>query len=147
MQTNDCARAKQIFVYATARFRIIAPLFSMSRQWPLTPRASLNTNPEAMGKKNTTTKKADAPAKRAAKPAAEVKLAAPRKAAPARKVAAPRKPAAKKTAPAFSDADIALRAYFVSEKRRASGLPGDEHSDWLEAERQLTAEHAKASKA
>lgn len=100
-----------------------------------------------MGKKNTTTKKADAPAKRAAKPAAEVKLAAPRKATPAKKAAAPRKPAAKKTAPAFSAADVAVRAYFVAENRRASGLPGDEHSDWLEAERQLTAEHSASRKA
>jgi hypothetical protein len=33
-----------------------------------------------------------------------------------------------------------LRAYFISEKRRNLGLPGNEHHDWLEAERQLAAE-------
>ena len=36
--------------------------------------------------------------------------------------------------------DIALRAYFISERRRSLGLPGDEHQDWIEAERQLMAE-------
>ncbi len=35
--------------------------------------------------------------------------------------------------------EIALRAYFIAEKRRALSLPGDEHQDWLEAERQLLA--------
>ncbi|MBU3664746.1 MAG: DUF2934 domain-containing protein [Chthoniobacterales bacterium] len=33
--------------------------------------------------------------------------------------------------------DIAVRAYFIAEKRRELGLPGDAESDWLEAERQL----------
>lgn len=99
-----------------------------------------------MGKKNTTTTKTDAPAKRAAKPAAAVKLAAPSKPAAAKKPAAPRKPAAgkAKASPGFSQEDVAVRAYFVSEKRRADGLPGDEHGDWLEAERQLLAEQSKA---
>src|SRR5438105_14951776 len=40
----------------------------------------------------------------------------------------------------FSNDDIALRAYFIAEKRRNRGIPGDEHQDWLEAERQLRAE-------
>jgi hypothetical protein len=38
---------------------------------------------------------------------------------------------------------VALRAYYISEKRRFNGLPGDEHQDWLEAERQIAAEFAK----
>jgi hypothetical protein len=33
--------------------------------------------------------------------------------------------------------DIALRAYYISERRRNLGLPGDPQSDWLEAEKQL----------
>jgi hypothetical protein len=44
--------------------------------------------------------------------------------------------------PSISTDDIALRAYFISEKRHAHGLPGDEHQDWIEAERQLQAEAA-----
>jgi len=33
--------------------------------------------------------------------------------------------------------DIALKAYYLAERRRHLGLPGDPQSDWLEAERQL----------
>ena len=33
--------------------------------------------------------------------------------------------------------DIAMRAYFIGERRRHLGLPGAPQSDWLEAERQL----------
>lgn len=33
--------------------------------------------------------------------------------------------------------DIALKAYYLAERRRNLGLPGDAQSDWLEAERQL----------
>ncbi len=97
-----------------------------------------------MGTKKTTTPKSAAPSKRAAKPAEAVKLPAPAKRATAKKPAAPRKAEAKKAtkAKSFTQDDIALRAYFVSEKRRAAGLPGDEHSDWIEAERQLLAEHS-----
>jgi len=58
-----------------------------------------------------------------------VKKAAPKKAAP--------------ETPAYTRDDVALRAYFISEKRRANGLPGDEHQDWLEAERQIAEESAK----
>ena len=94
-----------------------------------------------MGKKDTNTKPAT-PAKRTAKPAAapapvaEKKAAAPKK--PAKAVAAPKR-AAKKAA-AFTTDDVALRAYFIAEKRRQHGLTGDEHQDWIEAERQLLAE-------
>lgn len=38
--------------------------------------------------------------------------------------------------------DIALRAYFISQDRRARGHWGDETGDWVEAERQLRAEAA-----
>jgi len=59
------------------------------------------------------------------------------------------KPAAKttKTAKAktpklrpFSQHDIALRAYFIAEKRQQSGLSGDSTSDWVEAEAELLRE-------
>jgi hypothetical protein len=36
--------------------------------------------------------------------------------------------------------DIALRAYFIAEKRRAEGRHAEPHEDWIEAERQLRAE-------
>jgi len=49
-------------------------------------------------------------------------------------------------APAISSDDIALRAYYLGEKRLRLGLPGDSAHDWLEAERQLVAEAKLASK-
>jgi hypothetical protein len=47
-----------------------------------------------------------------------------------------------KPAPAsvVTDADIALRAYYIGEKRQKLGIPGDSTSDWVQAERQLKAE-------
>lgn len=47
---------------------------------------------------------------------------------------------------AISLADIQLRAYYVAETRHREGRPGDTHSDWLEAERQLRAEKAGTTK-
>ena len=38
---------------------------------------------------------------------------------------------------------IAVRAYFIGEHRRGSGLSGDSESDWFEAERQLRQEAAQ----
>jgi hypothetical protein len=49
--------------------------------------------------------------------------------------------------PAFTQEDIALRAYFIAENRHAHGLPGDAHQDWLEAERQIIAERRAAAAA
>ncbi|HEX5177561.1 MAG TPA: DUF2934 domain-containing protein [Chthoniobacteraceae bacterium] len=45
----------------------------------------------------------------------------------------------------FTQEEIALRAYFIAENRHAHGLPGDAHQDWLEAERQIMAEHRSAA--
>jgi hypothetical protein len=39
---------------------------------------------------------------------------------------------------------IQLRAYFISEQRRNQGIAGDEHSDWVRAERELLAERVSA---
>lgn len=40
---------------------------------------------------------------------------------------------------------IALRAYYLAEKRQKKGLPGNPNSDWLEAEAQLQTEAQAAS--
>jgi hypothetical protein len=39
-----------------------------------------------------------------------------------------------------SNEDIALRAYFIAERRQKLGWFGDETQDWVEAERQLLKE-------
>jgi Protein of unknown function (DUF2934) len=68
-----------------------------------------------------------------------VKKRAPRKKVAAKKAASDKIDAA----PAqISDEAIRLRAYFIAEERIRLGRPGDEHSDWLEARRQLMAELA-----
>ncbi len=71
------------------------------------------------------------------KPKRILKATMPRKTAP--KLQAPRARAAGKQ---FSADDVALRAYFLSEKRRTLGLTGSDHEDWLEAERQIASERA-----
>jgi hypothetical protein len=102
-----------------------------------------------------------APESAAPGPAAMAKSAKPTKATarpksaskPAGKTPAPRKPRAatgvRKTRKigrvAISDDDIRLRAYFISEKRRQNGLPGDSAHDWLEAHRQLLEEAGKSA--
>jgi hypothetical protein len=48
--------------------------------------------------------------------------------------------------PEFSSHDIALRAYYISERRRDLSLPGDELGDWVEAERQLRKERLTKSR-
>jgi hypothetical protein len=53
---------------------------------------------------------------------------------------------AEKTAPKMKGAAIAtseqiqLRAYFIAERRKNSGIGGDENEDWAQAERELRAE-------
>lgn len=46
----------------------------------------------------------------------------------------------------FTTEELSLRAYFIAERRQAMGWPGDETSDWVEAERQLLAEAKKKAK-
>jgi hypothetical protein len=117
-----------------------------------------------MAKKTTTTKTTAAdtaqtvpPAPKAIKapsgdPPATAKLKAVKKAplakaAPTTKAAPAKPPAVRKKAAkpivraGFSNEDVALRAYYIAEKRQAAGRPGDTHSDWVEAERQLRDEH------
>jgi hypothetical protein len=103
---------------------------------------------EAPASTKTTVSAAAAPAPAAATPPTTNGDGAPGKTAA--KTAVRKKPAiaAKKKTPAkkpvtFSTEDIALKAYFIAEDRHRHGLPGDEHSDWIEAERQLRAEARK----
>jgi hypothetical protein len=35
---------------------------------------------------------------------------------------------------------VALRAYFIAERRRSLGIAGDETSDWVQAEQELSQE-------
>lgn len=42
--------------------------------------------------------------------------------------------------PEISHDQIALRAYFIAERRQKMGWHGDSHSDWVEAHEQLKAE-------
>ena len=39
-----------------------------------------------------------------------------------------------------SNEQVALRAYFIGERRRTLGIPGDETSDWVAAEKELLEE-------
>lgn len=48
-------------------------------------------------------------------------------------------PVAPKTVAKPSSDAIARAAYLIYRRRVEQGLPGDSHSDWLEAERQLSA--------
>jgi hypothetical protein len=80
------------------------------------------------------------PAEAAAEPTRAIKPATARK-------PAVRKPASPKSKSVhFTQDDVALRAYFIAEKRQKLGLQGDAHSDWLEAERQLRAESSGESR-
>jgi hypothetical protein len=73
------------------------------------------------------------PAAPAAQPAPVVKSKSAAK-APAKKAAAPRKV----KDPTFEE--IQLQAYFIGEHRKKYGIPGDETSDWVEAELTLRAQ-------
>ncbi len=84
------------------------------------------------------------PAKKAAKKAAKKEVAAKVEVATETEVAAtsapkPAKKAAAKPATTAPSPDAVARvAYMNYRKRVEQGLPGDSHTDWLEAERQLT---------
>jgi hypothetical protein len=90
-----------------------------------------------------------APAKAAKKAPAAKKKSAPRKPAAARERASAATPARIMTRRtggksevigmigSVTTEDIALKAYYLAERRGHLGLPGDSESDWLEAERQL----------
>jgi hypothetical protein len=62
--------------------------------------------------------------------------------APDQAASAPARKTVKRTRIGFelTQDDIALRAYFIAQKRLHDGTPGDERDDWAEAERQLRSE-------
>lgn len=69
--------------------------------------------------------------------------------AAAKKSAAVKPTASKRKLPEvqISNDEIALRAYYIAERRQKMGWPGNSASDWLEAEAQLREEaHAAAKK-
>jgi hypothetical protein len=55
-------------------------------------------------------------------------------------VAATKSKSQKKLVTHPSSEQVALRAYFIGERRRSLGIQGDETSDWVAAERELLAE-------
>jgi len=61
-------------------------------------------------------------------------------AASSRAETAARKSSVKATVPHPSAEQVALRAYFIAERRRLLGIDGDETSDWVAAETELLAE-------
>ncbi len=101
-----------------------------------------------MGKKSKT-KSSDAPSKRAIQPAPKAGQTVEGVLVPSMNTTKPRQRSAKNPpqSPGFTREDIALRAYFISEKRRTAGLPGDEPGDWIVAERQLLSESSAAKPA
>jgi hypothetical protein len=80
---------------------------------------------------------------------AMVTATAARKKKPAAKKTSGTKPATpKRKSPEIhiSNEDIALRAYYIAERRGKMGWPGNSASDWLEAESQLLAEARATAK-
>jgi hypothetical protein len=59
---------------------------------------------------------------------------------PAGNVAPAKSKSQKKVVKLPSSEQVALRAYFIGERRRSLGIHGDETSDWVAAERELLAE-------
>jgi len=69
------------------------------------------------------------------------KKSIPRKAgSPSAKTAASKDKASRPIEARPSNEQVALRAYFIGERRRNLGIPGDETSDWVEAEREISEE-------
>jgi hypothetical protein len=48
--------------------------------------------------------------------------------------------ARKKAMEQLNEEQVALHAYFIAERRRKLGTPGDQTSDWVQAERELLSE-------
>lgn len=99
-----------------------------------------------MGKKTETVKTTNT-SETVAKPVAKKAAAVTATKTVKKAAAASKKTATKAAKPVLSVEELQLRAYFIAEKRKLDGLPGDSHQDWVEAERQLLAElKAKKSK-
>jgi hypothetical protein len=98
-----------------------------------------------LAKKNATLRKAATTVAAVAFAAGDL-LAKGKKVAKAKVVATRKRKAPPKlsTLPGYTADDIALRAYFISERRRAEGIQGGPEEDWIEAERQLQSEHSSS---
>lgn len=96
--------------------------------------AKKTTNAKGSGPGDSSVSKSVTKPKKARTP----KAAAPKAVTPGLRA----EPVTKPAAASITDADVALRAYYIAEKRQKLGIPGDSASDWVEAERQLKAEAA-----
>jgi len=93
-----------------------------------------------MPKKAKTNDTQRAPSDGAALNGNAAKPAAKRASSPRKKLTTRKTPATKEEKSRVSDEAIRIRAYFISERRKRVGIPGDANSDWIEARRQLLAE-------
>jgi hypothetical protein len=82
------------------------------------------------------------PSQSAASTSVPAKKSVQRKASPpsATKTASSKGKSRKNTDVQLSNEQVALRAYFIGERRRNLGIAGDETSDWVEAEREISEE-------
>ena len=76
----------------------------------------------------------------AASTSVPIKKSVQRKAGSPSATAVSKSVARKNIDPQPSNEQVALRAYFIGERRRNLGIPGDETSDWVEAEREISEE-------
>lgn len=99
----------------------------------------------ATTKKTTTDKMPRIKKAASKKPQAALKTGARKKRAPGKAstklpVSFSLEPKSPVAEPVIHHDDIALRAYFIGERRQKMGWPGDSAVDWADAERQLRAE-------
>ena len=118
--------------------------FSQLQPFDTMPKESKPKKAEPKAVKAASAKTAKSTAAKAVVTEPAKKPEAPAKTAPVKadKPAKAQKPAAKAVSAGFSREDVATRAYFISERRRFSGLPGTDEDDWHQAERELEAESA-----
>jgi hypothetical protein len=100
---------------------------------------------EEKSKKVAKEKRSVKKSKTAALPAKEVPTAPVAETLPVRKstgTGAARRPVRSSKAKEPSFEQVQLRAYFIGERRKSLGIPGNETSDWVQAEIELKAELA-----
>ncbi len=121
---------------APVRTKTVTPAASV--QTPTPVRVAAEAMPKQQKNKAPSRLSAVPPSRRTSRSRKNGK-AARKKNAIVRKTKMPNQEAKPQTAEP-SDEEVRLRAYFISERRREFGLPGDASSDWLEAKRQLFSE-------
>ena len=122
--TEDMGKTTTSTTKKTAAKRVVKPLATIDGATTKTPLPAIVEKPAPK-------------AKRVRKPALPKagKAAAVKRTTTATKTSKKSKSAAMK--PGYANEDIALRAYFIAQKRQQLGQFGSPESDWLEAERQL----------